>query len=213
MERRFSDRVDAGQKLAESLGVYANRDDVIVLALPRGGVPVAYQVAQRLRVPLDIFVVRKLGVPGYEELALGAIASGGVRVLNEDVVRILPNAQQIVEAVTANEMLEVERREHAYREDRPPLDVRERTIILVDDGLATGATMHAAVQALREQNPAKIVVAIPVCAPETCLEMQKIADEVVWLYAPEWFHGVGQFYEDFSQTSDDEVRRLLAGAQ
>ena len=170
------------------------------------------EVAKRLHVPLDVFVVRKLGVPGYEELALGAIASGGVRVLNQDVVRILPDADRIVEAVTANELVEMERRERAYRDDRPPLDVRGRTVILIDDGLATGATMHAAVQALREQEPAKIVVAIPVCAPETCREMQKFADEIVWLFAPEWFHGVGQFYDDFSQTSDDEVRRLLAAS-
>jgi predicted phosphoribosyltransferase len=213
MERTFRDRADAGRQLAEPLSMYADRADVIVLALPRGGVPVAYEVAKRLRVPLDVFVVRKLGVPGYEELALGAIASGGVRVLNQDVVRILPNAEQIVEAVTANELLEVERRERAYRDDRPPLNVKERTIILIDDGLATGATMHAAVNALREQKPAKIVVAIPVCAPETCREIQKLADEIIWLFAPEWFHGVGQFYDDFSQTSDDEVRRLLAAAQ
>ena len=212
MEKTFRDRVEAGQQLAEPLSVYANRADVIVLALPRGGVPVAYQVAKRLHVPLDVFVVRKLGVPGYEELALGAIASGGVRVLNQDVVRILPNAEQIVEAVTANELMEMERRERAYRDDRPPLDVRGCTVILVDDGLATGATMHAAVEALREQKPAKIVVAIPVCAPETCREIQKLADDTVWLFAPEWFHGVGQFYDDFSQTSDEEVRRLLAAA-
>lgn len=212
MERTFRDRADAGRQLAERLNNYANRDDAIVLALPRGGVPVGFEVAKRLHVPLDVFVVRKLGVPGYEELALGAIASGGVRVLNQDVVCILPDADQIVEAVTANELMEMERREHAYRDDRPPLDVRGRIIILIDDGLATGATMHAAVQALREQQPAKIVVAIPVCAPETCRETQKIADEVVWLHAPEWFHGVGQFYDDFSQTSDDEVRQLLAEA-
>ena len=213
MEKTFRDRVDAGQQLAEPLSAYTNRDDVIVLALPRGGVPVAYEVAKRLQVPLDVFVVRKLGVPGYEELALGAIASGGVRVLNRDVMRILPNPEQIVEALTANEMVEVQRREHTYRDNRPRLDVKGRTIILIDDGLATGATMHAAVRALREQAPAKIVVAVPVCAPETCREMQNIADEVVWLHAPEWFHGVGQFYEDFSQTSDEEVRRLLGAAQ
>jgi putative phosphoribosyl transferase len=213
MEETFRDRTDAGRQLAERLGAYANRDDVIVLALPRGGVPVAYEVAKRLHVPLDVFVVRKLGVPGYEELALGAIASGGVRVLNQDVVRVLPNAEMIVEAVTANELVEMERRERAYRDDRPPPDVRGRVVILIDDGLATGATMHAAVQALREQEPAKIVVAVPVCAPETCREIQKIADETVWLFAPEWFHGVGQFYDDFSQTSDDEVRRLLAEAR
>jgi predicted phosphoribosyltransferase len=210
MEETFRDRADAGRQLAESLSVYANRDDVIVLALPRGGVPVAYEVAKRLHVPLDVFVVRKLGVPGYEELALGAIASGGVRILNQDVVRVLPDAQRIVETVTANELLEMERRERAYRDERPPPNVRGRIVILIDDGLATGATMHAAVVALREQKPAKIVVAVPVCAPETCREMQKFADETVWLLAPEWFHGVGQFYDDFSQTSDDEVRRLLA---
>ncbi len=212
MERTFRDREDAGRQLAEPLSVYADRDDVIVLGLPRGGVPVAYEVATRLRVPLDVFVVRKLGLPGYEELALGAIASGGVRVLNQDVVRILPDPDRIVEAVTANELVEMDRRERTYRNDRPPLDVRGRTVILIDDGLATGATMHAAVQALREHEPAKIVVAIPVCAPETCREMQKFADEIVWLFAPEWFHGVGQFYDDFSQTSDDEVRRLLVAA-
>ena len=212
MERTFRDRADAGRQLAERLSNYANRDDVIVLALPRGGVPVGYEVAKRLHVPLDVFVVRKLGVPGYEELALGAIASGGVRVLNQDVVRILPDADRIVEAVTTNEIMELERRERVYRDDRPPLDVRGRTVILIDDGLATGATMHAAVQALREQGPAKIVVAVPVCAPETCREIQKVADETVWLFAPEWFHGVGQFYDDFSQTSDDEVSRLLAEA-
>jgi predicted phosphoribosyltransferase len=212
MERTFRDRADAGRQLAERLSAYANRDDVIVLALPRGGVPVAYEVAKRLHVPLDVFIVRKLGVPGYEELALGAIASGGVRVLNQDVVRVLPDAEMIVEAVTANELMEMERRERAYRDGRPPPDVRGRSVILIDDGLATGATMHAAVQALREQGPAKIVVAVPVCAPETCREIQKVADETVWLFAPEWFHGVGQFYDDFSQTSDDEVRRLLAEA-
>jgi predicted phosphoribosyltransferase len=210
MGKTFRDRVDAGQRLADSLGAYANRDDVMVLALPRGGVPVGYEVAKRLHVALDVFVVRKLGVPGYEELALGAIASGGVRVLNQDVVRALRDADQIVEVVTVNESMELKRREQAYREGRPAIDVRGRTVILIDDGLATGATMHAAVQSLRQHEPTKIVVAVPVCAPETCREMQKFADEVVWLFAPEWFHGVGQFYDDFSQTSDDEVRRLLA---
>ncbi len=212
MEKTFRDRADAGLQLAEWLGAYANRDDVIVLALPRGGVPVAYEVATRLHLPLDVFIVRKLGVPGYEELALGAIASGGVRVLNQDVVRVLPDAGAIVEAVTANELLEMERRERAYRDDRPPPEVRGRVVILIDDGLATGATMHAAVRALREQEPAKIVVAVPVCAPETCREIEKLADETVWLFAPDWFHGVGQFYDDFSQTTDEDVRRLLADA-
>jgi predicted phosphoribosyltransferase len=212
MEKIFGDRVEAGQRLADSLGAYAHRDDVIVFALPRGGVPVGYEVAMRLHVPLDVFVVRKLGVPGYEELALGAIASGGVRVLNPNVVRALPGADQIVDAVTATESKELERREQAYRAGRPAINVRGRTVLLIDDGLATGATMHAAVLALREQEPARIVVAVPVCAPDTCREMQKLADEVISLYAPEWFHGVGQFYDDFSQTSDDEVRRLLAEA-
>ena len=212
MEKTFRDRADAGLRLAERLGAYANRDDVIVLALPRGGVPVAYEVATRLHLPLDVFIVRKLGVPGYEELALGAIASGGVRVLNQDVVRVLPDAEAIVEAVTANELLEMERRDRAYRDDRPLPEVRGRVVILIDDGLATGATMHAAVRALREQEPAKIVVAVPVCAPETCREIEKLADETIWLFAPDWFHGVGQFYDDFSQTTDEDVRRLLADA-
>ena len=212
METSFRDRVAAGQQLADRLGAYAERDDVIVLALPRGGVPVAYEVATRLHVELDVFIVRKLGVPGYEELALGAIASGGLRVLNQDVVRILPDAEAIVEAVTANELLEMERRERAYRDGRPAPEVRGRVAILVDDGLATGATMHAAVEALREREPAKIVVAVPVCAPETCREIEEIADETVFLLAPEWFQGVGQFYDDFSQISDEEVCRLLAQA-
>jgi putative phosphoribosyl transferase len=210
MERFFQDRTDAGRQLADRLGAYAGRGDVIVLALPRGGVPVAYQVATRLCVPLDVFIVRKLGVPGYEELALGAIASGGVRVLNQDVMRVLPDPETIVEQVTAAELIEMERRERAYRDGRPAPDVHGRIAILIDDGLATGATMHAAVEALRERQPAKIVVAVPVCAPETGREIQQIADEIVYLSAPDWFQGVGQFYNDFSQTTDDEVCRLLA---
>ena len=212
MEKTFRDRAEAGRLLADQLGTYAEHNNVIVLALPRGGVPVAFEVATRLNVSLDVFIVRKLGVPGYEELALGAIASGGVRVLNQDVVRVLPDAEAIVEAVTANELVEMERRERAYRDCRPAPEVRGRVAILIDDGLATGATMHAAVQALRQREPAKIVVAVPVCAPETCREIAQIADETVFLLAPEWFHGVGQFYDDFSQTSDEEVCRLLAQA-
>jgi putative phosphoribosyl transferase len=206
----FFNRAEAGRRLAEKLEKYAGRNDVIVLGLPRGGVPVAYEVAQRLGIPLDVFVVRKLGVPGFEELALGAIASGGVRVLNEDVVRALPNANELVESVTAREMAEVERREQIYRDGRPAPELRGRIVILVDDGLATGATMRAAVAALRQLGAAKIVVAVPVGAAETCREFEHEVDEIVCLIAPEWFQAVGQFYEDFSQTSDEEVRELLA---
>jgi len=199
--------------LAEKLSKYAGRDDVMVLGLARGGVPVAYEVASHLHLPLDVFIVRKLGVPGYGELAMGAIASDGVRVLNEDVVRALePHAEKILEAVTAREGAELERRELEYRDNRPPLEVRGRVVILVDDGLATGASMRAAAAALRQKGAAKIVVAVPVGAPDTCREFEEEVDETICAIAPENFHGVGQFYEDFSQTSDDEVRELLAGA-
>ena len=208
----FQDRTDAGRQLAEELLSYAGRDDVIVLALPRGGVPVAFEVAQRLGVPLDVFVVRKLGVPGHEELAMGAIASGGIRVLNEDVLYVLPDAQSIVEMVTAIEREELKRRERDYRGDRPAPEVRGRTVILVDDGLATGATMRAAAAALRQQDAAKIIVAVPVGAPGTCHEIKSVADEVVCLQTPGSFMGVGQYYEDFSQTTDEEVRELLAAS-
>ena len=208
----FQDRTDAGRQLAEELLSYTGRDDLIVLALPRGGVPVAFEVAQRLGVPLDVFVVRKLGVPGHEELAMGAIASGGVRVLNEDVLYVLPDAQSIVEMVTAIEREELKRRERDYRSDRPAPEVRGRTVILVDDGLATGATMRAAAAALRQQGAAKIIVAVPVGAPSTCHEIRSVADEVVCLQTPGSFMGVGQYYEDFSQTTDEEVRELLAAA-
>ena len=208
----FQDRTDAGRQLAEKLLSYAGRDDVIVLALPRGGVPVAFEVAQRVRVPLDVCVVRKLGVPGHEELAMGAIASGGVRVLNEDVHYVLPDAQSIVEMVTAIEREELKRRERDYRSNRPAPEVRGRTVILVDDGLATGATMRAAAAALRQQGAAKIIVAVPVGAPGTCHEIRSVADEVVCLQTPGSFMGVGQYYEDFSQTTDEEVRELLAAS-
>ena len=210
--RAFANRAEAGQLLAGKLLDYAGRDDVIVLGLPRGGVPVAFEVAQRLRVPLDVFIVRKLGVPGFEELAVGAIASGGVRVLNEDVARALPNAQEVIEAVTARETTELERREQSYRDGRPAPELGRKTVILVDDGLATGATMRAAVAALRERDVAKIVVAAPVGAPETCRELQDEVDDIVCAMAPEYFQAVGQYYEDFSQTSDEEVRELLARA-
>jgi putative phosphoribosyl transferase len=208
----FSDRAEAGRRLAEQLQQYAGRGDVIVLGLPRGGVPVAFEVARSLRLPLDVFIVRKLGVPGFEELAAGAIASGGVRVLNDDVVRVLPNAEETIASITAREILEIERREQIYRDGRPAPELRDRVVILVDDGLATGATMRAAVKALRQRGVAKIVVAVPVGAPETCRELEKEADETVCAIAPAWFQAVGQYYEDFSQTSDDEVRELLVRA-
>ncbi|HZS19234.1 MAG TPA: phosphoribosyltransferase [Candidatus Udaeobacter sp.] len=210
MERAFPNRVEAGSQLAQKLEKYAGRDDVIVLGLPRGGVPVAYEVAKHLRVPLDVFIVRKLGVPGFEELAAGAIASGGVRVLNDDVMRAIPHADQTIEAVAARETAELKRREQIYRQDRPDPELRDRIVILVDDGLATGATMRAAVKALRQQEVAKIVVAVPVGPPETCREIQEHADETICLRAPAFFQAVGQYYEDFSQTTDEDVRELLS---
>src|SRR5213080_5414995 len=209
MERAFPNRIEAGRLLAEKLEKYADRDDVIVLGLPRGGVPVANEVAKRLRAPLDVFIVRKLGVPGFEELAAGAIASGGVRVLNEDVMRSLPNADEIIELITAKETAELERREQSYRDGRPTPELRDRIVILVDDGLATGATMRAAVKALRQCGAAKIVVAVPVGPPDTCHEIEEQADETICLSTPEFFQAVGQYYEDFSQTTDEEVRELL----
>ena len=208
----FHDRRHAGQILAEHLWQYADREDVIVLALPRGGVPVAYEVATALHLPLDVFVVRKLGVPGFKELAMGALASGGVQVLNEDVVRQIPNAEQWIAHVANEERAELERRETLYRENRPRPNLRGKTVILIDDGLATGATMRAAARALKQQGVARCVVAVPVASPETCAELRDEVDEIVCAFTPESFAGVGQFYEDFSQTSDDEVRELLAQA-
>ncbi len=209
----FRDRREAGRQLAARLSAYANRPDVLVLALPRGGVPVAYEVARALGAPLDIFVVRKLGVPGYEELAMGAVATGGVRVLNDEVVRGLGIPDYVIDAVAAREQLELARRERLYRGGRLPPDVRGRTVILVDDGLATGATMHAAVRALRAQQPARIVVAIPTASPQTCEELKAEADDVICTITPEPFQAVGRWYEDFSQTTDEEVRDLLAPVQ
>jgi len=210
MERAFPNRIEAGRQLAEKLDKYAGRKDIIVLGLPRGGVPVGYEVAKRLRAPLDVFLVRKLGVPGFEELAAGAIASGGVRVLNEDVMRAIPHADEVIEAVTAKEAAELERREQIYRQGRPPPELRDRIVILVDDGLATGATMRAAVNAARQSGAAKIVVAVPVGPPDTCRELEEEADETICLSTPVFFQAVGQYYEDFSQTSDEDVRELLA---
>lgn len=212
MERAFANRTEAGRLLAEKLIKYADRDDVIVLGLPRGGVPVAYEVAKRLGAPLDVFIARKLGVPGFEELAAGAIASGGVRVLNEDVMRAIPHADEAIEAVTARETAELERREHEYRDGRPAPELRDRVVILIDDGLATGATMRAAVKALRQSCAKKIVVAVPVGPPDTCREIEQDADETICLSTPEFFQAVGQYYEDFSQTSDNDVRELLSSA-
>jgi predicted phosphoribosyltransferase len=206
----FRDRRDAGRRLADKLAAYVNRPDVIVLALPRGGVPVAYEVARRLVAPMDVFVVRKLGVPGYEELAMGAVATGGVRVLNDQLVEHLGIPDQMIDAVASRERQELARRERLYRGSRPPPDVRGRTVILVDDGLATGATMFAAIEALRNQNPARIVVAVPTASPDTCEEMKQKADEVICAITPEPFHAVGRWYRDFSQTTDEEVAALLA---
>jgi predicted phosphoribosyltransferase len=209
----FRDRTEAGRELAKLLVEYRNRLDVLVLALPRGGVPVAFEVAQALHLPLDVFLVRKLGVPGHEELAMGAIASGGVLVLNEDVVRRLDIPEELIERVAIRERQELHRREQAYRGDRPPLDVSSRTIILIDDGLATGSSLRAAIAALRRSRPAKIIVAVPVGAADTCAELNQEADEAICAQMPEPFGGVGLWYDEFRQTSDDEVRDLLSRAQ
>jgi putative phosphoribosyl transferase len=211
-EMLYLDRRDAGRFLATKLSAYANRSDVLVLALPRGGVPVAYEVAKALHFPLDVFLVRKLGLPGHEELAIGAIASGGARVLNEDVVHALRIPLSIIEAVTAREQKELARRERSYRGNRPPIDVHGQIVILVDDGLATGSSMRAAIAALRRQRPARIVVAVPVGAVETCAEFQEEADEAICAQMPEPFHAVGLWYNDFSQTTDEEVHELLDAA-
>jgi predicted phosphoribosyltransferase len=209
---RFTDRRDAGRRLGERLGRYAGRADVLVLGLPRGGVPVAFEVARALRAPLDVFLVRKLGVPGHEELAMGAIASGGIRVLNDDVLSATRIGQPQIEAVSARELSTLEQQEVAYRGDRPPLDPRGRTAILVDDGLATGATMRAAVEALRDRGAAGIVVAVPTAPAETCAALAREVDEVVCLITPDPFMAVGLWYRDFAPVSDAEVRDLLNAA-
>ena len=208
----FRDRADAGRVLAQRLKAYANRADVLVLALPRGGVPVAFEVAEALDALLDIFIVRKLGVPGHEELAMGALATGGVRVVNDDVVSQLGLSDAVIDAVAAQEERELERRERAYRGARAAPDVRGRTVILVDDGLATGATMRAAAAALRKQQPARLIVAVPVAASQTCDDLRTEVDEIVCGATPEPFLGVGRWYRDFSQTTDEEVRLLLEQA-
>lgn len=209
----FRDRTDAGQWLAAALAIYADRPDVIVLALPRGGVPVAFEVARRLRAPLDVFVVRKLGVPGQEELAMGAIASGGPRVINRRLVEQLGISAAAVEAVAARETLELERREREYRGLRPPAVLRGRTVILVDDGLATGSTVMAAVSALRLQQPARIVVAAGVGHPQTCAALAGVADDCVCALRPAALDAVGRWYADFSPTTDAEVKNLLDRAR
>ena len=208
-QRPFRDRREAGRELATRLKRYASRNDVVVLALPRGGVPVAYEVAEALGAPLDIFLVRKLGTPGHRELAMGAIASGGIRVLNEDVVRWLGIKAEQIEAVAREEQRELERRQQAYLEGREPHPLESRIVILVDDGLATGSTMRAAAAAVRQRNPAHVIVAVPVGAPDTCREMAAFADEVMCARMPEPFSAVGQWYLDFDQTTDEEVVDLI----
>jgi putative phosphoribosyl transferase len=205
----YRDRRDAGQRLAQSLKSFAGRQDVIVLALPRGGVPVAYEVAESLGAPLDVLIVRKLGVPGHPEYAMGAVASSGGIVLNEDAVRSLEIPSSAIEGVAARERLEIRRRDRLYRGDRAPLDARDKTILIIDDGLATGSTMRAAVGALRQQLPRRIVVAVPVGAASTCRQLRDVADEVICPSMPEPFQAVGLWYENFEQTSDAEVRDLL----
>jgi predicted phosphoribosyltransferase len=208
----FKDRHEAGVVLASRLVAFRDRADVLVLGLPRGGVPVADEVARALHAPLDIFLVRKLGLPGHEELAMGAIASGGVRVLNSDVVDWYRVPGPVIDRVARNEQQELERREREYRGGRPAIDLHGKVVLLVDDGLATGSSMRAAVQAVRAQKPAQVIVAVPVGAPDTCRDLQALADQVVCARTPEPFSAVGLWYRDFSQTSDEEVRRLVQGS-
>jgi len=208
----FLNREQAGRALAVELSAYADRHDTIVLALPRGGVPIGYEVARALRAPLDVFLVRKLGVPGHEELAMGAVATGGVLVLNHEVVRRLRIPESVIGTAAERESEELGRRDRSYRGARPPPNVTGRTVILVDDGFATGSTMLAAVRALRPQGPGRLVVGAPVAAPDTCELLRADADEVICLVTPDPFQAVGLWYEDFSQTTDEEVRQLLSGS-
>jgi len=207
--QQFRDRSEAGADLAESLRHYQGRGDVVVLGLPRGGVPIASEVARRLKAPFDVFVVRKLGVPGHEELAMGAIASGGVRFSNRDVVESLGISETVIDSVALREQVELDRREHLYRGDRPPLSLENKTVILVDDGVATGSTMRAAIRAARQRHPARVVVAAPVGAPSACVDLSHEADEVVCVRMPDPFVAVGLWDADFTPTSDEEVRALL----
>jgi predicted phosphoribosyltransferase len=205
----FRSRHEAGRRLAELLSAYRDQPDVLVLALPRGGVPVAYEIARALNAPLDIFLVRKLGVPGHEELAMGALASGDIRVVNTDIVNRLGISEAMLDIVAAHEKRELDRRQLAYRGSRRDPVLTGRTVILVDDGLATGSTMRAAAEAIKEQNPATVIVAVPVAAEQTCAELGQEVDEIICAATPDPFYGVGLWYEDFAQTSDDEVRALL----
>jgi putative phosphoribosyl transferase len=209
----FLNREEAGQKLTEMLRGYANLEDVLVLGIPRGGVSVAYQVALALHAPLDIFILRKLGVPGHEELAFGAIASGGVRVLDRGIIEALGISDLEIESITRQERVELTRRELAYRGDQPPVNVKGRTVILVDDGIATGSSMRAGITALRQLHPARIVVAVPVAPARTCNQLRNEVDEVVCVHMPQSFHAIGQFYVDFSQVSDEEVVDYLSRTQ
>jgi len=209
----FRNRIDAGRQLAQRLQHFADRNDVIVLALPRGGVPIGYEVPHALNAPLDVFLVRKVGVPGHAEYAMGAIASGGVRVLNDEAMRMLGISNETFEAVVADEEVELKRRETLYRDGRPAPDVQNKTVILVDDGLATGSSMKAAVHALRRLGPAYIVVAVPVGAADTCAALANEADEAICAREPDPFYGVGLWYQDFTPTSDEEVKELLARAE
>jgi len=208
----FRDRTEAGQVLARCLQQYKNQPDVLILGLPRGGVPVAYEVAREMKAPLDVFIVRKLGVPGHEELGMGAIATGGVRILQDGIVRELGISPQTIEAVSAREQAELERRERLYRGDRPAPTIKGRTIVIVDDGLATGSTMKAAIQAVRQQDPRQVIVAVPTAPSETCEQLKGSADEVVCALTPEPFFAVGGSYADFTQITDEEVRDLIASA-
>jgi putative phosphoribosyl transferase len=208
----FEDRTEAGRELAERLSAYANRAEVVVLGIPRGGVLVAFQVAARLSVPLDVFLLRKLGVPGHEELAFGAIASGGVRVLDEEIIEALGISEQAIEEVTDSERKELKRRERAYRGDRPPLDLKGKAVIVVDDGIATGASMRAGIRALRQLQPKRIVVAVPVAPQRTYTRLKSEVDELVCIQTPPFFQAIGQFYEDFAQVSDEEVLTALERA-
>src|SRR5947208_4603645 len=212
MSTQFRDRTEAGKLLAAQLAAYANQQDPIVLALPRGGVPVGFEIAQALHAPLDVIVVRKLGVPGQEELAMGAIATGGIRILNKDVVQFLNIPDEVIDEITVQELQELERREHSYRGERPAYVISGRTVILVDDGIATGATMHAAVAAIKQRQPTRIIIAVPTAAPSTCNEFAAEVDEVVCVIRPEPFIAVGYWYRQFSQTSDEEVHSLLEQA-